>query len=190
MSNESEPTPDRRPPRRWFTRKDADLSVETVASRTEAYVYGNILVLAALATLTPDDVPHGHAAVVVIGTGVSTYLAHVLAHWIGHQVRGSAQNGPGKNHAAHLRRGVRNAMPIASSAVGPALLMLASFWGWPPAEWAIPVAIAIIIGRFLLFGPVLTSLSGSRNSFVALLTGIGLAVAGILVAAIKLVLTH
>ncbi|WP_213814113.1 hypothetical protein [Glaciihabitans sp. dw_435] len=165
--------------------RDPNLSVDTVASRSEAYVYGNILVLAALATLTEHDIQTGHAALLVAGTALSTFVAHVLAHFIGHQIRAQ-----GRDESAHLRAGVRNAVPIATSGAFPTILLLAGMWHWLPGGWSLGLAIASIVLRFFSLGTVLASLSGKRSSLLALMSGIGLGVVGVIVVTLKVVLTH
>ena len=139
------------------------LSEESAVSRTEAYIYGNILVLAALATLVPDSVPTGAGALLVLGTAVSTFVAHVLAHIIGHQVRSPSPDGA-EHGRHHVRQSIRDAVPIVTSGALPAIV--------------------------LLFGTVLGSLSGRKSGWGTLGTGFALAAAGVIVAAFKIVLTH
>lgn len=161
------------------------ITVETAASRSEAYVYGNLLILAALAIVTPEEAESGHGALVVIGTGISTYIAHVFAASVAHRIRS------GDHPASHdFRVEIRNAVPIASSAVGPTLVMLVALAGWIPGEWAIPIAILTIVGRFLYFGSLVSRLSGKKSSWRSMFAGIGMAATGLVIAAIKILLTH
>jgi len=152
-------------------------------------VYGNILVLAALATIHSDAVLSGRGALLAIGTAVSTYLAHVLAHWIGHQIRSDGDSDQ-RSHRAHLLEGVRNAVPIASSGLLPAAILIVGMWGWIAPLWALNLAIASIVVRFLGMGFVLGSLSGNKVSLSSFIAGIALAVTGIVVVAVKVLLTH
>jgi tellurite resistance protein TehA-like permease len=170
---------------RWYDRRGEQLSATTAASRAEAYVYGNILVLATLATIRSEAVLSGQGALFAIGTAVSTYLAHVLAHWIGHQIRSE-----GRADSKHLREGIRNAVPIATSGLIPAAILLVGMWGWLEPLWALNLAIATIVVRFLVMGFVLGSLSGNKVSIASFVAGIALAVAGIIVVAVKVLLTH
>jgi hypothetical protein len=176
------------PPRsskRWYDRGGDPLTATTAASRAEAYLYGNILVLAAMATLRDDAVQSGHGALLVIGTAFSTYLAHVLAHWIGHQIRSE-----GRSDFAHLREGIRNAVPIATSALFPTAILLVGMWGWLEPLWALSLAITAVVVRFMVMGFVVGSLSGNKVSLSSFIAGVALAVAGLVVVAVKVVLTH
>jgi hypothetical protein len=185
-STASPPSPaSERPPQRWYDRRGEQLTAATAASRAEAYLYGNILVLAAMATLRSDAVLSGQGALFVIGTAVSTYLAHVLAHWIGYQIRAE-----GRSDLGHLRAGIRNAVPIATSGLFPTSLLVMGMWGWLEPLLALSLAIAAVVVRFLVMGFVVGSLSGHRVSLSSFVAGITLALAGLIVVAVKVVLTH
>ncbi len=62
---------------RPITSHGAPLGQERVAARTTAYIYGNILVLAALIPVTKSQESLG--AAIVVGTALSTYIAHTFA---------------------------------------------------------------------------------------------------------------
>lgn len=163
------------------------LDVDTAASRSQAYVYGNILVLAALASLSTESVASGSGALLVVGTAVSTFIAHVLSHVIGHQIRTSSVSTAGSN--LHLRAEIRNAVPILTSGTVPAVILLIGLSQVLPPLAILIIADVSIVGRFLLLGSVLGSLSG-KNSFVSLAAGVGLAIIAAVVAVIKILLTH
>ena len=165
------------------------LSEESAVSRTEAYIYGNILVLAALATLVPDSVPTGAGALLVLGTAVSTFVAHVLAHIIGHQVRSPGPDGA-EHGRHHVRQSIRDAVPIVTSGALPAIVLLLGLIPTVSSTWVLVIADGLIVIRFLLFGTVLGSLSGRKSGWGTLGTGFALAAAGVIVAAFKIVLTH
>jgi hypothetical protein len=55
-----------------------DLSSTRADNRMSAYVYGDILVLAATAGVYDTAIRSGDALLVVLGTVVSTYVAHVV----------------------------------------------------------------------------------------------------------------
>ena len=61
------------------------LSAEDYASRVSAYVYGNVLILTALVPL--HNTSTSHAAMIVIGTGLSTFIAHAFAESVGRSTR-------------------------------------------------------------------------------------------------------
>ena len=61
-------------------RKFAELDAHDVAHRISAYAYGNFLVLAALLTLyDAKSISDGTAILYITGTGLTTYIAHVIA---------------------------------------------------------------------------------------------------------------
>lgn len=159
--------------------------LDAAASRIEAYLYGNILVLAALASVLSAEVLDGGAALLVAGTAVSTFVAHLLAHTYGHSIRSTAEP-----TWADFSSDLRNAVPIASSGVLPVVILLAGLWGWMSAPAAIAVALSTIVVRFLLLGFVTSHLRGVKSTWRTIIAGVALAVAGIAVAALKLVLTH
>ena len=61
-------------------RRPLNLPVERVRSRVSAYVYGNILVLAAILATSPENIAHWTAVIFVVATTATTFLAHVVAH--------------------------------------------------------------------------------------------------------------
>src|SRR3546814_15123012 len=67
------------------TSHGAPLGQERVAARTTAYIYGNILVLAALIPVTKSQESLG--AAIVVGTALSTYIAPPFAEGVGECIR-------------------------------------------------------------------------------------------------------
>jgi len=65
----------------WARRTPLD--VEDAKQRTTAYVYGNLLVLAAILSVTEEDVDSNRAFWIVLGTAISTFVAHVFAEAMG-----------------------------------------------------------------------------------------------------------
>ena len=154
---------------------------ERAAERIESYVYGNVLVLAVVAATDFASVRNGQAVLLVVGTAVSTFAAHLLAVSVAHRR-------PEDEH--RLRAAVRDSVPIATSGLLPALVLLAGWLGWLSAAVAIGVAVASIVVRFVLLGSVVSYVEGEQSTWKNLLIGVGLAVAGLVVAGVKLVLTH
>jgi len=107
-----------------------EFDVETAASRASAFVYGNILVLAALVALSPGVVTVIGVAY-VLGTGLSTFIAHVVGEAVSDWIRDDTDPS-----WAHVRARVRNSTPIASSASIPEGLLAAARIGWLPATLA------------------------------------------------------
>ncbi len=161
------------------------LSPHDAAHRVSAYAYGNILALATLILVTPEDVEHGHAMLVLLATGVTTFLAHTLAETQEHRVlQGSGINWEELVHA------LRNAFPIVSSTATPALVLILSMLHFIPGEWAWHGAILTLVGRIFSIGFVI---SHYRKEPITIRTWIGgaiFAVIALTVAILKAVLTH
>ncbi|MGV9858601.1 hypothetical protein ACWDTD_08100 [Gordonia sp. NPDC003425] len=111
-------------------RRGGPLPPRRAASRLSAYVYGNILVLAAVVAVSPHDLESGHAFWIVIGTGATTYVAHVFADLV---AQGSIPEAHGGSHDSaptnadrdHVLGELRDAVPIVSSAAAVVALKVA-----------------------------------------------------------------
>lgn len=183
------PEPDREPE---TEREGRWLSRARVAARANAYLYGNMMALAALAgAARPGEVVTGHALFVLVMTGCMTLLAHGLAHHVETVVRyGEARR------SDELRRRIgaelRDSLPIATSVALPALLLLPGVLGWSSETTATNLAIGVIVLRFLGLGWAI-GWHGSRRgrpTLSALRTGIGLAALAVGIALAKTLLTH
>jgi hypothetical protein len=159
------------------------LRPERKRARLTAYVYGNILVLAAVATATPHTIENGHAAVVVAATTVTTYLAHVLAHEVGDAVM--------NEEFETEREELRDALPIISSGSVPIVLLLAgAVSDQIDVGLAELVAMAVVILRLAGTGALVTRLGGRPSTRRALWGGFALAAIGVLIAGLKVVFLH
>ncbi|TXR51655.1 hypothetical protein [Quadrisphaera setariae] len=164
------------------------VDLERVRSRVSAYVYGNVLVLAAVVGCSPEYVHDGSAVVVVLATTVTTYLAHVVAHRTG--------GGVGRHREEaelHLRAELRDATPIVTSGVLPALVLLVSAlagWRETPAALAQLVAALVPVVRLAATGSVTSRHVPGGSSRGAFWSAVGLAAAGTVIAAVKVSLTH
>ena len=162
--------------------------LERVRSRVTAYVYGNVLVLAAVVGCAPESVRSGRAVVVVLATMVTTYLAHVVAHRVG--------EGVGRRHdeaALHLRAELRDAVPIVTSGALPALVLAATAVAGleGAAAAAAQLAAALVpVARLAATGSVTSRLVPGGPSRSAFWSAVGLAVAGSLIGVVKVLLTH
>ena len=67
----------------WVGGRPEGPGVERVATRVSAYLYGDVLVLASLIALRPEDLTGTTGLAYVLGTALSTYVAHVLAEAVG-----------------------------------------------------------------------------------------------------------
>ena len=161
------------------------LDAERSATRVSAYLYGDVLVLAALVALHPDDLTGTTGLAYVLGTALSTYVAHVLAEVVGLSLRG----GPRLSSAA-LREELRDAVPIASAGLGPALLMVAVLLGWWSADVGLALAVAVTVVRLAVLGWLIGYLRGQMPSLRTFGAGIVLALIGLSVAVLKWWLTH
>lgn len=107
-------------------RADLTLPREQAAVRSSAYVYGNIIVFATTVPLAAAELRHGHGALLVLGVAAFTYLAHVFAEVIGHNVRSEQPL-----TRAELWHELRDSLPVLTSGMVPAALLLAGGLGWP-----------------------------------------------------------
>lgn len=184
--NEMTKSPAERPARRRTPdRFGRDLSRAEAASRITAFVYGNILVIAALVALHPDDLNGPKGVSYVVGTAVSTFLAHFIAESVGYRVRTDSQ--PHRSEVVHE---LRDAMPIISSATLPAVLMVTALLGWLNTSTALQLAILATVGRLGLLVWVVSRLRGEQPSWRTFRSGLLLAVVCLIVAALKWWLTH
>lgn len=163
-----------------------DLPLARVRERVSAYVYGNILVLAALATTTPHSVETGHAAVVVIATTVTTFFAHVLAHLVAHQIGEPAAHGG----STPDRHSLRDATPIASSGSVPALILLVAWLAELDPSGAVLVSSAVVVVRLGGLGVLTSRYAGHRSRLADLWMGLVLAGLSGVVVVLKVLLTH
>ena len=105
-----------------ITRKGEMLPLDRAASRISAFAYGNILVLSVVIAVGPSAIDNGNAALLVLGTTISTYLAHIFAGWLSHVVR-HVSAADGGSDADAIRVEVRDAVPILSSGTLPAIFL-------------------------------------------------------------------
>ncbi|MCD5310562.1 hypothetical protein [Kineosporia babensis] len=163
---------------------DEDLSDDRARSRLSAYVYGNILVLAAIiGTVGSED--HAHSWVIVLATFLTTYLAHIFAHNVGERIgRTEAE------HETHLREGIRDAAPILSSGMVPMLIFVGVAREWFNPVPAEIVAAGLVVLRLASTGLAVERLSGRKASAATLWSGVGIAAAGIVIALIKVRFSH
>lgn len=166
-------------------RRARPLDREAAASRISAFVYGNILVTAALVTLVPADLRHSHALLVVAGTGLSTFVAHVLAETVGARARSDEALGWDS-----LRHEARHALPVVSSTAIPVGVLALALPGWIDASWALGGALAATLLRLASLGWLVTHLRGEPASWRTFTAGVVLAALAGATALLKAVLTH
>ncbi|MBT1673537.1 hypothetical protein [Curtobacterium flaccumfaciens] len=169
-----------------------DLPLEHVRDRMSSYIYGNITVLAVAIAVNPEQIHHGAAVATVLATAVLTYLAHVLAHLVAHGLGDDGEESAADRAARRdsVATIVRNANPIATSGLIPAVLYAAAWIGWLPAEWAQIAATVILVVRIGLVGVFMQRFSGKQPTFLGLWGGIVLAAVAFVIGLVKVVLTH
>lgn len=161
------------------------ISVDDAATRIAAYVYGNVAVLAALATVTQEEARTGSAALLVIGVAVSTFLAHSLAHGISRRLHADAPL-----TASDVGHELRDCVPILTSALLPALLLVLAWLTSVPAVWAQVLAGLWLVARLALVGSLVARYRGAPTSWRIVLSGLVLAVLGGAVTLAKVTLGH
>jgi hypothetical protein len=157
-----------------------------VRSRVSAYVYGNIFVLAALFATSPASVAHWTAAVIVVAASATTFFAHVVAHNIGQAIGRPDE----EDLRAQLAQEARDAVPIMTSGTIPAVLLGLGAVGWLSPVLSQVLAEAYVVVRLAGTGIVVRRLSNAASHKGGLWSGLVLAGIGIVIAALKQVLTH
>ncbi|MEE2032223.1 hypothetical protein [Rhodococcus chondri] len=159
------------------------LDNENAASRISAYIYGNILVLAALVPVTTSDEHVG--ILVVLGTALSTFVAHVFAEAVGQSVRERSA----LTRAEKLRE-LRNSVPILSSAVLPCTILAIGLLGWiepRTAQIVAEVAVLVRIGGIVW---VIGRLKGESPTRASVVAAVLLTVVATAVVIVKILFTH
>jgi hypothetical protein len=170
---------------RKLSRRPDDLSREDAASRVSAYVYGNVLVMAALISLRPEDLQGPTGVLYVLGVGVSTFVAHLVGDVVGRRVRDDTAIRWTEVHSE-----IRDSLPIGTAATVPAAILLLAWGGLVEARLVLALALAVTDLRLALLGSAVEWFSGERSSGRLFLAGAGLAVVSAIVAVLKWNLTH
>ena len=181
----SEPAPDLH--RRPLWARKVPLDLEDAATRTTAYVYGNILVLAALITQTSEDVYSGRAFWIVIGTAVSTFLAHVFAEGLGGLIRHPANDPVTWRGALAL---ARESWPVLTSGLLPAALLVLGWTQIMTSGPSLVLAETVVLVRIAGTSIIVARLRNEPSSFRVILAGVAVAVIAALISLVKVYLTH
>lgn len=172
-----------RHPVRALVRRREDLAELRAESRMSAYVYGDVLVLAATAGVSDGAIRSGEALLIVLGTVLSTYVAHVLADVVGAVFTGHASTGM-------LLAEARDSVPVVSAGLPSFVLLGAAAQGWPAPTWAQALACAAVILRLAAIGLVYRRLRRETTVHRAVWFGVIVALIATAAAALKLFLTH
>jgi hypothetical protein len=160
-------------------------SAEDAANRVSAYVYGNVLVMATLISLRPEDLRGPTGVLSVLGVGLSTVVAHLVGHGAGHRIRhGRSIRWP------DVRREIRDTVPIGMAATVPSAFLVPAWAGWVDPRLSLALALGVSGLRLALLGSAVEWFSGERSSARLFLAGAGLAAAAATAAALKWLLTH
>ena len=166
--------------------RQLNLPVERVRSRVSAYIYGNIFVLAAIFATSPVSIAKWTAVTIVVATSATTFFAHVVALNIG-QAIGRTDD---EVLRVHLAQEARDAVPIMTSGTGPAVLLALGAFGWLPPELSQLLAEAVVVLRLAATGIIVRRISGHDSPLAGLWSGFALAGIGVVIAALKYILTH
>ncbi|WP_280411650.1 hypothetical protein [Nocardia asiatica] len=163
--------------------RSVPLDRRNAASRISAYIYGNVLILAALIPVTPSAEDVG--ILVVLGTALSTFIAHAFAEGVGQSVRQTHALTPQERWAD-----LRDSLPILSSAVLPCVILAGAAIGWVEPRTAQVLAESAMLVRIGGIVFVIGRLHGERPHRSTMLGAVLLACAATTVVAVKVVLTH
>ncbi|MEV0361828.1 hypothetical protein [Nocardia fusca] len=159
------------------------LDRDNAASRISAYIYGNILVLTALVPIVTAEKHLG--ILVVLGTALSTFIAHSFAETVARTVR--------EQHTPTLGdrvRALRNSAPILTSAVLPCAILAAGWLDWLAPRTAQILAELVVLVRIGGIVFVIGRLRGRRPTRATVVTALLLTLAAALVVIVKIALTH
>ncbi|TFI44439.1 hypothetical protein E4P29_06620 [Rhodococcus sp. 1R11] len=177
--------------RRLVTRSGGPLSPVRAARRLSAYVYGNILILAAVAASTPSSIGHGTAAVLVTATAATTFLAHVFADFVaGSQIPEAHGDATDEQRKFKAIEEFRDAVPILSSGTFPAAMLALGWLSILPAQWAELLAGGVIVVRIATIPIVTERVRGNRPTFRTLVIGLATAVVAALIVLAKVFFAH
>lgn len=173
------------------TRPTGPLPPMRAAARLAAYVYGNILVLTAVVAATPDAIDDGGAVLLVLTTATTTFVAHVFAEVVARSSIPEAVHGSTESEKKQsVLDEIRDAVPIASSGLFPAVV-LALAWLWIlPGFWAQLIAGGVGVFRIATLPIVAERLRGRPLTFRVLIAGLSTAVIAAVIVLVKVYTSH
>ncbi len=174
-----------RMPAWMIARPGENLSIERLRLRLAAYVYGNILVLAAIVIATGKSIVGGEAALLVTVTALTTYSAHILAHDVGQQL--GRDRGEHRPHMAHE---ILDALPILVSGLVPAVILYVATFNVVPTQLAQLTAAVWVVGRLAFIGFIVERMSGREPTWRTLSGGMLLALLSAVVVVLKVLFAH
>lgn len=176
---------------RLVSRADGPLPPTRAAARLSAYVYGNILVLAAVAASTSNSIEHGSATVLVLATAATTYLAHVFADLVASsQIPEAHGDASAEQRRAETVEELRDAVPILSSGTFPAAMLTLGWLSVLPPQWAMLLAGGAVVIRIATIQTVAQRVRGNPLTFRVFLGGLATAAVAALIVLAKVLLGH
>ncbi|MDL9937871.1 hypothetical protein QSJ18_14045 [Gordonia sp. ABSL1-1] len=175
-------------------RRGGPLVAHRAAARLSAYVYGNILVLAAIAVATVHTVEDGVATLIVLGTGAVTYLAHVFSAYVAYTAlpEGHQHADPAGSQA--LRETpfdeLRDAVPIVSSTIWPAVVLALGWVDVLPPRLAELIAGALVVLRMATIQIVIERIRGNPPGWRVVVAGLATAAAAAIIVLVKVSVGH
>ncbi|MGW0246258.1 hypothetical protein ACWDYH_06410 [Nocardia goodfellowii] len=168
-------------------RRRGPLPPERARARLSAYVYGNILTLASIALTTTGSIADGTAVALVAGTGATTFLAHVFAEFVAYT---SVSGRPDPPTSIGVPAELRDAVPIASSATIPSVLLAAGWLGLFDTRGAQLLAGAVVVVRIATIPLIAQRLRGNRPGFLVLVAGLVIAAVATAIVSVKAAIGH
>ena len=173
-------------------RKFAELDAHDVAHRISAYAYGNFLVLAALLTLyDANAIFDGTAILYITGTGLTTYIAHVIAEMQEYRVLHGGT--PPREFVKHA---LRNASPILGTTVYPVVLLVVAALLPSGSTYDINIDLTIIlclatvVWRIFSLNFAIARYRGEPICWRTVRSAVWLTLAVIILAIVKFMFTH
>ena len=167
-------------------RKFAELDAHDVAHRISAYTYGNFLVLAALLSVYDAT-----AILYITGTGLTTYIAHVIAEMQEYRVLHGGT--PPREFVKHA---LGNASPILGTTVYPVLLLILAAILPPGAtyeiifDYTILLCLATVVWRIFSLNFAIARYRGEPLCWRTFRSAVWLTFAVIVLAIVKIMFTH
>ena len=173
-------------------RKIAELDAHDVAHRISAYTYGNFLVLAALLSIhDANAIFDGTAILYITGTGLTTYIAHVIAEMQEYRVLHS-----GTPPREFVKQALSNASPILGTTVYPVLLLiLAAILPYGPAsdiifDCTILLCLATVVWRIFSLNFMIARYRSEPLCWRTFQSAVWLTFAIIVLAIVKIMFIH
>ncbi|MFC0451821.1 hypothetical protein [Rhodococcus jostii] len=176
--------------RRVTERKHGPLPAARASARLSAYVYGNILVLTVVVAATPRTIENGAAVALVLGTTVTTFLAHVFADAVAHGSVPVDDDAEPAERSSNALDELRDAVPIVSSGTGPAALLALGWLHVLPTAWAQLLAGGVIVFRISTIQIVTERVRGNRLTLRLLIVGLATAALAAAIVIAKVLVGH